>query len=103
MSGPPPRAVAFYVKYGFTRVREYDPAIDFFVRVLGLELAEDTPAKTNDGRQKRWVVVRPPGATTGLLLARADREKQAQVVESSSRVALDSSFESMTPRPATHD
>ncbi|MGK2961239.1 MAG: VOC family protein [Gemmatimonadaceae bacterium] len=61
-------------------VREYDPAIDFFVRVLGFDLVEDTPTRTNDGRAKRWVVVRPPGATTGLLLARADGEVQTQVV-----------------------
>ena len=35
---------------------------------------------TNDGRPKRWVVVRPPGAATGLLLARADGEHQEQAV-----------------------
>src|SRR5580704_16304975 len=52
-------------------VEEYDPAIAFFVDVLGFELAEDSPSLTNDGRPKRWVVVRPPGAATGLLLARA--------------------------------
>jgi catechol 2,3-dioxygenase-like lactoylglutathione lyase family enzyme len=61
-------------------VREYDPAIDFFTRLLGFDLVEDTPSLTNDGRPKRWVVVRPPGATTGILLARADGEAQAQVV-----------------------
>ena len=61
-------------------VDDYDPAIDFFVRVLGFELAEDSPSLTNDGRPKRWVVVRPPGAETGLLLARADGEDQAAVV-----------------------
>jgi catechol 2,3-dioxygenase-like lactoylglutathione lyase family enzyme len=61
-------------------VDEYDPAIRFFVDLLGLELVEDSPALTNDGRPKRWVVVRPPGADTGLLLARADGEDQAQVV-----------------------
>ena len=43
-------------------VSEYDPAISFFVGVLGFELVEDSPALTNDGRAKRWVVVRPPGA-----------------------------------------
>jgi predicted enzyme related to lactoylglutathione lyase len=37
-------------------------------------------ATTNDGRPKRWVVVRPPGATTGLLLARADGDDQEAVV-----------------------
>ena len=53
-------------------VDEYDPAIEFFTDVLGFELAEDSPSLTNDGRAKRWVVVRPPGAETGLLLARAN-------------------------------
>jgi catechol 2,3-dioxygenase-like lactoylglutathione lyase family enzyme len=61
-------------------VADYDPAIAFFVDALGFELAEDSPTLTNDGRPKRWVVVRPPGASTGLLLARADRPDQAAVV-----------------------
>jgi catechol 2,3-dioxygenase-like lactoylglutathione lyase family enzyme len=61
-------------------VEEYDPAIEFFVGVLGFELVEDSPATTNDGRPKRWVVVRPPEARTGLLLARADGEEQAAIV-----------------------
>lgn len=61
-------------------VHEYDPAIDFFVRILGFELAEDVPSLTNDGRPKRWVVVRPVGATTGIPLARADGEPQEAVV-----------------------
>lgn len=61
-------------------VRDYDPAIAFFVDVLGFTLAEDSPATTNDGRPKRWVVVRPPGAETGLLLARADGEQQAKYI-----------------------
>lgn len=53
-------------------VDDYDAAIRFFVDALGFDLVEDRPASTNDGRPKRWVVVRPPGAVTGLLLARAD-------------------------------
>jgi len=62
-------------------VREYDPAIDFFTGALGFELVEDSPAvTTSGGRPKRWVVVRPPGAATGLLLARADGEEQAAAV-----------------------
>jgi catechol 2,3-dioxygenase-like lactoylglutathione lyase family enzyme len=61
-------------------VEDYDVAIDFFVSALGFELAEDSAATTTDGRQKRWVVVRPPGAATGLLLARADGTDQAAVV-----------------------
>lgn len=61
-------------------VDEYDPAIAFFTDVLGFDLVEDSPSLTNDGRPKRWVVVRPPGAGTGILLARADGERQAAVV-----------------------
>ncbi|MFC6023291.1 VOC family protein [Plantactinospora solaniradicis] len=61
-------------------VAEYDPAIEFFTRVLGFDLVEDSPSLTNDGRQKRWVVVRPPGAETGILLARADGEQQSAAV-----------------------
>ena len=61
-------------------VSEYEPAIRFFVDMLGFDLVEDSPALTNDGRPKRWVVVRPPRAVTGLLLARADGEDQASVV-----------------------
>jgi catechol 2,3-dioxygenase-like lactoylglutathione lyase family enzyme len=61
-------------------VEEYDPAIEFFVELLGFELVEDSPALTNDGRPKRWVVVRPPGAATGLLLARADGDHQRDAV-----------------------
>ena len=35
---------------------------------------------SNDGRPKRWVVIRPPGAQTGLLLAKADGERQADSI-----------------------
>jgi catechol 2,3-dioxygenase-like lactoylglutathione lyase family enzyme len=61
-------------------VHDYDPAIRFFVDILGFELVEDSPSLTTDGRPKRWVVVRPPGAQTGVLLARADGERQDAVV-----------------------
>ena len=61
-------------------VDDYDSAIEFFVGALGFELVEDTPSLTNDGRPKRWVVVRPPGGQTGLLLARADGEHQQTAV-----------------------
>jgi catechol 2,3-dioxygenase-like lactoylglutathione lyase family enzyme len=60
-------------------VDEYDPAIEFFVGTLGFDLVEDSPALTNDGRAKRWIVVRPPGAQTGILLARADGDEQRAV------------------------
>jgi catechol 2,3-dioxygenase-like lactoylglutathione lyase family enzyme len=61
-------------------VDSYDPAIRFFVDVLGFELVEDTPSLTNEGRPKRWVVVRPPNAETGILLAQADGPVQSKVV-----------------------
>ncbi len=57
-------------------VRDYDRAIDFFTRVLDFDLVEDAPSTTNDGRPKRWVVVRPKGGETGILLARADGAHQ---------------------------
>lgn len=61
-------------------VADDDPAIRFFVDVLGFELIDDSASLTNDGRPKRWVVVRPPGAETGILLARADGPDQERVV-----------------------
>ena len=61
-------------------VDDYDRAIEFFVHVLGFDLVEDSPSRTNDGRPKRWVVVRPPGGQTALLLAQADGPEQAPVV-----------------------
>ena len=61
-------------------VDEYDAAIRFFVDVLGFDLVEDSPSTTNDGRPKRWVVVRPPGAQTGILLAQADGDHQRGIV-----------------------
>jgi catechol 2,3-dioxygenase-like lactoylglutathione lyase family enzyme len=49
-------------------VRDYDEAIAFFVDALGFALVEDTPM----GKEKRWVVVAPPGSRESrLLLARA--------------------------------
>jgi catechol 2,3-dioxygenase-like lactoylglutathione lyase family enzyme len=58
-------------------VSDYDEAIDYYVRILGFTLREDTPMA--DG--KRWVVVLPPGsAGTGLLLARAANDRQRQAV-----------------------
>lgn len=62
-------------------VDDYDQAIRFFTEALGFDLAEDSPALTTEGGlPKRWVVVRPPGAETGILLARADGERQAAAV-----------------------
>jgi hypothetical protein len=65
-----------YVQLVAVLVHEHDPAIRFFVDVLHFELVEDSVAETTAGQPKRWVVVRPPGAQAGLLLARADGERQ---------------------------
>ncbi|MFC9970322.1 VOC family protein [Spirillospora sp. NPDC127200] len=86
-------------------VDDYDSAIGFFTRALGFDLVEDSPSLTNDGRPKRWVVVRPPGAQTGILLARADGEHQVSVVgdQTAGRVGFflrvedfDAAYERMT-------
>jgi catechol 2,3-dioxygenase-like lactoylglutathione lyase family enzyme len=61
-------------------VEDYDAAIRFFVDGLGFALVEDSPSLTNDGRPKRWVVVRPPGGETTILLAQADGDRQAAAI-----------------------
>ncbi len=67
-------------------VRDYDEAIDFFTRVIGFTLVEDTPLEHG----KRWVVVAPPGGGTSLLLARAATPRQEQSVgnQAGGRVAF---------------
>jgi catechol 2,3-dioxygenase-like lactoylglutathione lyase family enzyme len=62
-------------------VDDYDRAISFFTEALGFDLVEDSPALTTVGaRPKRWVVVRPPEAETGILLAQADGDRQATAI-----------------------
>ena len=56
-------------------VPDYDDAIAFFVDVLGFDLEQD-----RDEGRKRFVVVRPPGAETGLVLARADTAEQEAAI-----------------------
>ncbi|WP_046119994.1 VOC family protein [Ensifer aridi] len=58
-------------------VPDYDAAIAFYCGRLGFDLVEDT--ELGDG--KRWVLVRPKGATeTALLLANADGERQRAAI-----------------------
>lgn len=68
-------------------VRDYDEAINFYVRTLGLTLLEDTDL----GQGKRWVRV-GPGTHSGasLLLARAANDRQSARVgdQTGGRVAL---------------
>ncbi len=67
-------------------VDDYDEAIGFYVGKLGFELRQDTPLTA----EKRWVVVAPRGAASGLLLARADGDRQRQAIgdQSGGRVFL---------------
>ncbi|MBN2970474.1 VOC family protein [Roseomonas aeriglobus] len=58
-------------------VRDYDEALAFYVGKLGFNLVEDSAQPEQD---KRWVVIRPPGAgphATTILLARAATPEQA--------------------------
>lgn len=57
-------------------VPDYDAAIDFYVGALGFELVEDSDL----GGGKRWVLVRPAGAQTALLLARAVDDAQRAAI-----------------------
>ena len=63
---PPISAVALVV-------RDYDEAIHFFTHCLRFAVVEDTALSPT----KRWVVVRPPGGGTALVLAKAGTPEQA--------------------------
>ena len=57
-------------------VRDYDEAIAFYVGKLGFTLVADEYQAEQD---KRWVLIRPPGAAedaTTILLARASKPEQ---------------------------
>ena len=71
-------------------VRDYDEALAFYVGKLGFTLVEDTYQPAQD---KRWVIIRPPGAppeATTILLARAATPEQARFIgdQSGGRVFL---------------
>ncbi|MFD2522289.1 VOC family protein [Emticicia soli] len=55
-------------------VDDYDEAIQFYTQKLNFKLIEDTQLSD----VKRWVIVAPPGSTSGcnLLLAKASTEEQ---------------------------
>jgi catechol 2,3-dioxygenase-like lactoylglutathione lyase family enzyme len=68
-------------------VRDYDEALAYYTGVLGFRVIEDTPLTPT----KRWVLVRPPGATgCSLLLAQARGRRQLAAVgrQSGGRVFL---------------
>ncbi|MBP1887858.1 VOC family protein [Sinorhizobium mexicanum] len=58
-------------------VPNYDDGIAFYCGKLGFDLIEDTDL----GSGKRWVLVRPKGATeTALLVAKAEGERQRDAI-----------------------
>lgn len=58
-------------------VPDYDTAIAFYCGSLGFDLLEDTDM----GEGKRWVVVRPKGATeTALVIAKAEGARQEAAI-----------------------
>jgi len=59
-------------------VKDYDEALDFYVRKLNFELIEDTYQEAQD---KRWVVVAPKGSKgITILLAKAKSERQEHFI-----------------------
>jgi len=59
-------------------VRDYDEAIDFYCRVLGFDLLEDTKRS----QTKRWVRVAPNSGGCSMLLAKAVTPEQEACVGS---------------------
>ncbi|MEP1768251.1 MAG: VOC family protein [Sulfitobacter sp.] len=58
-------------------VRDYDEAIGFYRDTLGFDLIADEYQPEQD---KRWVLVRPKGGGTSLLLAQARTPKQQEFI-----------------------
>ena len=68
-------------------VRDYEEAIAFYCGALGFDLIEDEP---DPERDKRWVVVRPPGGSTAFVLGRPSAPEQEAFVghQTGGRVAF---------------
>lgn len=62
-------------------IRDYDEAITYYTQTLGFNLIEDSPSIDREGRQKRWVLIAPPGAKEAkILLARASTPEESDRV-----------------------
>ncbi|TBR19006.1 MAG: VOC family protein [Chitinophagaceae bacterium] len=59
-------------------VRDYDEAINFYTKILGFDLVEDTLLSP----EKRWVLVKPKSTENGcmLLLAKASTPEQERAI-----------------------
>ena len=59
-------------------VRDYDEALDFYLKKLNFVLIEDTYQPLQD---KRWVVIAPPGSKGAtLLIAKASKPEQEKFI-----------------------
>ena len=61
-------------------VKDYDEAIEYFTKILDFDLIQDIYQPEQD---KRWVLVRPPGAelnSCSILLARPSNERQKNFI-----------------------
>jgi len=59
-------------------VKDYDEALDFYIKKLKFVLIEDT---YQPEQNKRWVVIAPPGSSgTTILLAKASKPEQESFI-----------------------
>ncbi|HEY3905548.1 MAG TPA: VOC family protein [Streptosporangiaceae bacterium] len=66
-----------YLQIVSVPVSSQDQARDFYVNSLGWELLSDEGYELADGRQHRWLEVRPPGGQTAITLVLADETMRA--------------------------
>ena len=72
-AGPEETSVVQSISAVALVVHDYDEAIHFFTHCLRFAVVEDTALSPG----KRWVIVRPSGGGTSLLLAKAASPEQA--------------------------
>ena len=76
-------------------VRDYDEAIDFYLRAVGFNVVEDTVLDEH----KRWVVLAPPGAS-GSATRRGTRRPVPDDQRSRPRLSPDAEGRGPVPRAA---
>src|SRR6476660_3971314 len=95
-----------HIGYVTLVVREYDEAIAYFTQTLGFDLTEDSPSMDREGREKRWVLIAPPGSTcTKILLAKASSPGEAARIgdQTGGRVFTISAHRQFLARLQRHD
>ncbi|MGB1234608.1 MAG: VOC family protein [Planktomarina sp.] len=68
--------MAFHLHAFTIVVPDYDPGIAFYCGVLGFDLKSDIDL----GDGKRWVLVKPKGTQTAILLAKATATPQTTII-----------------------